>query len=80
MIPGRELLDHLRKVPFVPFRIYLNSGKTIDVRHPEMVRVGRVTFTVFEPDEQDSQYYDTFSTVSLMLVERIEHQEPKNVA
>ena len=80
MIPARELLSHLKKMPFTPFRIILNSGKTIDVPHPEMVRVGKVTFVVFEPDAQDTEYYDIYSTVSLFLVARIEHREPATIS
>lgn len=80
MIPPRELVTHLKKAPFVPFRIVLNSGPTLDVRHPEMVRVGRSTFTIYQPDPQDSELYDSYSTVSLLLVERIEHRESTQVS
>ena len=80
MIPARELVSHLKKAPFTPFRIILNSGRAFDIPHPEMVRVGRVTFTVFESDAQDSELYDNFSTASLLLVERIEHREPSTIS
>jgi hypothetical protein len=80
MIPASILKSHLQMQPFVPFRIVLTGGKTIEVRHPEMVRVRRATFIVFEPDQQDSDLFDTYNTVSLLLVERIEHREPKTVA
>ena len=80
MIPPRELIDQLRKTPFFPFTIVLNSGTTIEVRHPDMVRVGRSTFTVFRPDNQDTELYDSFSTFSLLLVERIDHREPSGVS
>lgn len=79
MIPASILKTHLQMQPFVPFRIILTGGKTIDVPHPEMVRIGRATFIVFEPDQQDSDLFDKYSTVSLLLVERIEHHEPKTV-
>lgn len=34
-----ELLDYLRRKPFVPFRIHMNNGRTFEVRHPEMAMV-----------------------------------------
>ena len=36
-----DLKEHLRKKPFVPFRITLTDGSTHDVRHPELCMVGR---------------------------------------
>ncbi len=36
-----DLLAWLRQAPFVPFRLCLNSGRTYEIRHPEMLRVGR---------------------------------------
>jgi hypothetical protein len=35
-----DLIDVLRKRPFVPFRIRLSDGTVYDVRHPELVMVG----------------------------------------
>ena len=38
-MPPEDLERHLR--PFAPFRIQLSTGETIDVRHPELVMVGK---------------------------------------
>jgi hypothetical protein len=37
----QDLLDLLRKRPFVPFRIYATDGRTYDVRHPDQALVLR---------------------------------------
>ena len=42
-----DLLAWNRATPLVPYRIRLNSGRTFDIRHPEMIRVGRTTVSVF---------------------------------
>jgi hypothetical protein len=65
------LLSYVRAAPFAPFRIVLNSGRAWDVRHPEMVRVGRDVFHYYyaEPPEGPFSRWDT---VSLLLIERIE--------
>jgi hypothetical protein len=34
-----EFRNHLRKRPFVPFRVHLSNGDTYDVRHPELAIV-----------------------------------------
>ena len=36
-----EIRSHLRKEPFQPFRLYLSNGLSYDVRHPELMFVGR---------------------------------------
>ena len=42
-----DVLTWVRAAPFRPFRIYLNSGQTYEIRHPEMLRVGRSTANVY---------------------------------
>ena len=38
MVP-RDLLDLLRRSPFVPFRIHAADGGTHDIRHPDQALV-----------------------------------------
>ena len=42
-----DILFWLKAVPFKPFRICLNSGRTYEIRHPEMLKVSRTTMLVF---------------------------------
>jgi hypothetical protein len=67
-----DLLVWLRAAPFQPFRIYLNSGRTYDIRHPEMLRVGRSTMHVYALEGEPADPYERVEMVSLLLVERIE--------
>lgn len=32
-----DIRDFTRAVPFVPFRLFLSSGETFDIHHPDMV-------------------------------------------
>ena len=41
------LLSYARAVPIRPFRLTMNSGRAFDVRHPEMIRVGRDAFNFY---------------------------------
>ena len=36
-----DLRDAVRRQPFEPFRIVLTTGDTYDIRHPDLVMVGR---------------------------------------
>ena len=42
-----DILFWLKAVPFKPFRICLNSGRTYEIRHPEMLKVSRTTMLIF---------------------------------
>jgi hypothetical protein len=43
--------EALLKRPFEPFNIRLADGRSLIVRHPEMVAVGRRRIIVVEPDD-----------------------------
>jgi hypothetical protein len=72
---SEDVLAWLRAVPFQPFRIHLNSGRTYDIRHPEMLRVGRSSMHVYSFEGEPSDPYERVEMVSLLLIERIESLE-----
>ena len=72
--PG-SVLTYVRAEPFRPFRIHMASGKTFDVKHPEMVRVGRTNLLVFSFVSDQPEVFDEWQSVSLMLMESISHLE-----
>jgi hypothetical protein len=49
MLPA-DILNLARLQPFVPFRLYLADGRTLEVRHPDMILVGVGSVTVGTPD------------------------------
>jgi hypothetical protein len=71
MIPPQELLSYVKAKPFRAFRIHMASGDTFDVRHPEMVRVGRNSLMLFTLVSDHPEIYDQWETLSLMLMECI---------
>ncbi|HEV3262350.1 MAG TPA: hypothetical protein VG013_36195 [Gemmataceae bacterium] len=70
-----DLLTWLRAAPFRPFRISLNSGRSYDIRHPEMMKVGRTSAHVFHYAADPSGPYERVEMVSLLLMERVEPLE-----
>ena len=70
MMTTRNVVDYLAAEPFRPFRIKMASGQTFDIRHPEMILVGRSSVRVHTVtvDETNEKWHD----VSLMLMETLE--------
>ncbi len=43
------ILAHVRKQPFVPFRVHISDGASYDVPHPEMILVTSNTVVIAQP-------------------------------
>ncbi len=71
MLPN-DILAYTRAAPFRPFRMVLNSGKSYDVRHPEMIRVTTLAVVYFYGDDPDAPA-QRWETVSIPLIQNIEH-------
>ncbi len=74
MLAPRVVLDFVTAEPFRPFLMYMASGRTFEVGHPEMIRVGRSSVTVYQKPEGESTSPERWQEVSLMLLESIEPQ------
>ena len=73
MTTYEELFEYVDAEPFRPFRIQMVSGRTSDVLHPEMIRVGENSIVVFQHLQQDERVYEKFKMLGLNLIESIEH-------
>jgi hypothetical protein len=51
------------------------SGKTFDLRHPELVKVGKTYVMIFTPADNSLDVVDAFETASLLLAESLSHLE-----
>lgn len=75
-----ELIEKLRARPFRPFRLYVSDGGTFEIRHPEMLMVGRHSAVVGMLGHADngggaSEGYpaiDRFTDIDLLHVTRVE--------
>ncbi len=69
----KEVMSIVFAEPFQPFRINMASGKTYEIRHPEVIQMGKSSLTLFTPlleGEQESN--ELWKRISLMLIESIE--------
>lgn len=73
MLTPLQLLLYTKAQPLRPFRLHMASGKTFDIRHPEMVKVGKSFLLVFSFAPGEPELIDRWETVSLMLIESISH-------
>ena len=75
MMTPQTMLGYVKAEPFRPFRIHLASGRTFDIRHPEMIKVLKSNALVFKATGDTSKISDEWESVSLMLTESISHLE-----
>lgn len=74
-MPPQEILKYVKAEPFRPFRLHMVSGRTFDIRHPEMVRVGKRELIIFTFLGGDADVHDDWHTVSPLLIESISNLE-----
>jgi hypothetical protein len=75
---ANRLVTYITAEPFRPFRINMASGKQYDIRHPEMISVGKTTahvFTSMSDDEDEAKERE--QELSLILIESVEPLETK---
>ena len=75
MMTPQAVLGYVKAEPFRQFRIHMASGRTFDVRHPEMIKVLKSYALVFRADGENPELPDEHESVSLMLAESVSHLE-----
>lgn len=74
-----EILRYLKAASFRPFRIHMVSGRTFDIRHREMVQVGKRDLVIFTFVSDRPDVYDDWVMIGLLLIESISFLEPSEV-
>ena len=73
MMTYQRIGGYVTAEPFRPFRIQMAGGRTFEIRHPEMVQVGRTTMTIFTFLSDDAkEAKERQIEVSLLLIESVE--------
>jgi len=75
MMTIRNIVDYVSAEPFRPFRIKMASGQSFEIRHPEMILVGRSSVRVHTYAEPNTGNGDRWHDVSMMLMETLEPLE-----
>jgi hypothetical protein len=67
-----ELRDTLRHQPFGPFRIVLTDGASYEIRHPDLLWVGKRTAYVGLTGEPGQTYFERSVKIDLLHIIRTE--------
>jgi hypothetical protein len=73
-MPLQEILNMLRRQPFVPFRIHLSDGSSYEVRHPDLVMPGARSIAVGIPSSALPP--DVYESVVILALPHITRLEP----
>jgi len=71
------IVEMLREKPFRPFRIYLSDGTVYEIRHAELVMVGRSKAMIFFPiGDEPHAVFERYISVSLLHITRLDPVPP----
>ena len=69
----RDLMEWVDAEPFVPFRLRLTDGRSIDIQHSNLIWPGRRTAMIGIPDDpNEPDVPSTHQTLNLMHIVSIE--------
>jgi hypothetical protein len=71
-MPPEQLTDALRQQPFEPFRLVMTDGTGYEIRHPDLLWVGRRSAMVGLTGDPGQIYYERSVKVDLFHVIRLE--------
>jgi hypothetical protein len=73
---AEELRDALKPQPFGPFRLIMTDGVGYEIRHPDLLWVGRRSAMIGLTGEPAQTFYERAVQVDLRHVIRLEPIEP----
>jgi hypothetical protein len=68
MFSADDIQARLRVRPFIPVRIVTSSGQSYDVRHPDLILVGRRDLTIGTPRNENPTQYEATSRVAILHI------------
>ena len=72
MITASDIQEKLNERPFVPFRVIMSSGQFYDIRHPDLVLVGKRHLFVGTASEDNPTMFDRSSLLSMLHLAALE--------
>jgi hypothetical protein len=68
-----ELHEAAWRQPFTPFRVVLTTGTTYDIRHPDLIMIGRHSAIIGIASDPAGTAYDRTIKVDLLHIVGIEN-------
>jgi hypothetical protein len=72
MFSAEEIQGRLREKPFRPVRIIASEGLHFDIKHPDLIVVGRRDLMILTPDAVTPSIYDRVTRLALVHVVALE--------
>ncbi len=72
MITAADLREKAKQQPFVPFRIWMSSGQSVDVLHPEFIMIGKRFAIVGKPLHAGDSEFDGVQQLSILHITAVE--------
>ena len=72
MFSADDVQTRLHQQPFGPLRIVTSTGQTYDIRHPELVIVGRRFLVIGLPSAESPSQAEQVTRVSLRHVTKLQ--------
>lgn len=69
---SQDLKPELDREPFIPLRLHLSSGKTLDIRYSGTAWTRQNTLLVVHPVAKGTHEIGNYDVIALRLIERIE--------
>ena len=76
----RSLRQAARRQPFEPFRLTLTTGEKYDIRHPDLIMVGRQAIIIGLPLDDKEPVFDETIKIDLFHIVSIAELPKKNKA
>jgi hypothetical protein len=74
----KEIEDELEREPYIPLRLHLDDGKTVDLPRPGVAWTMRHSLLVFQPGPESKYRVTRYDIISLRHVVKIEQLNGKD--
>jgi hypothetical protein len=72
MLTAADIQERVKQRPFVPFRVIMSSGDSYDIRHPDLVLLGKRHIFAGTASEDNPTMFDRSSLLSVLHVAALE--------
>jgi hypothetical protein len=77
---SEDLQQELDREPFLPLRLHLSSGKTMNIEYPHTAWVRQNTLLIVHPLARGTHAIGNYDVIALRLIERIEQLHEADAA
>jgi hypothetical protein len=77
---SEDVIQELDRNPFIPLRLHLASGKTVDIPYPNTAWIRQNTIVIVHPLTRGTSAIGNYDVIALRLIERIEQLQESSAA